>query len=107
MRLVTFYAVHFFVIYPMFCVQCISAFLANKGRAISLERTSICTCFLLSVCIEVILLSSLHKRQLASVYILCRALIEIVKSFTSKTLPDDLGENLEEIVFNQLKKADP
>ena len=47
------------------------------------------------------------RMQLASVYILCRALIEIVKSFTFDTLPEDLGENLEEIVFNQLKKADP
>ncbi|KAI9495734.1 cell morphogenesis N-terminal-domain-containing protein [Zychaea mexicana] len=52
--------------------------------------------------------SILKERQsLASVYILCRALIEIVKSFTPETLPEDLGENLEEIVFNQLKKADP
>ncbi|KAI9321389.1 hypothetical protein BX666DRAFT_972164 [Dichotomocladium elegans] len=52
--------------------------------------------------------SILKERQsLASVYILCRALIEIVKNFTPETLPEDLGENLEEIVFNQLKRADP
>lgn len=52
--------------------------------------------------------SVLKERQsLASVFILCRALIEIIKRLTPGSLPDDLGENLEEIVFNQLKKADP
>jgi hypothetical protein len=45
--------------------------------------------------------------KLASVFILCRALIEIIKKLVPGSLPDDLGENLEEIVFNQLKKADP
>jgi hypothetical protein len=49
----------------------------------------------------------LTQIQLASVFILCRALIEIIKKLTPGSLPDDLGENLEEIVFNQLKKADP
>jgi hypothetical protein len=34
-------------------------------------------------------------------------LIEIIKRLTPGLLPDDLGENLEEIVFNQLKKAEP
>ncbi|GAA5801816.1 hypothetical protein HPULCUR_007270 [Helicostylum pulchrum] len=34
-------------------------------------------------------------------------LIEIIKRLTPGSLPDDHGENLEEIVFNQLKKADP
>jgi hypothetical protein len=34
-------------------------------------------------------------------------LIEIIKRLTPGSLPDDLGENLEEIVFNQLKNADP
>ncbi|KAI7898549.1 cell morphogenesis N-terminal-domain-containing protein [Cokeromyces recurvatus] len=52
--------------------------------------------------------SILKERQsLASVFILCRALIEIIKRVAPGSLPDDLGENLEEIVFNQLKKADP
>ncbi|KAG1211887.1 hypothetical protein G6F69_004186 [Rhizopus microsporus] len=52
--------------------------------------------------------SVLKERQsLASVFILCRALIEIIRKLTPGSLPDDLGENLEEIVFNQLKKADP
>ncbi|RCH88198.1 Cell morphoproteinsis protein PAG1, partial [Rhizopus stolonifer] len=52
--------------------------------------------------------SVLKERQsLASVFILCRTLIEIIKRLTPGSLPDDLGENLEEIVFNQLKKADP
>ncbi|CAO3582028.1 unnamed protein product [Absidia cylindrospora] len=52
--------------------------------------------------------SILKERQsLASVYILCRTLIAIVQRFTPDALPDEQGENLEEIVFNQLKKADP
>jgi hypothetical protein len=34
-------------------------------------------------------------------------LIAIVQRFTPDALPDEQGENLEEIVFNQLKKADP
>ncbi|KAI7872714.1 hypothetical protein BDF14DRAFT_12498 [Spinellus fusiger] len=52
--------------------------------------------------------SVLKERQsLASVYILCRSLIDIVRRFTAGAFLDDLGENLEKIVFAQLKKPDP
>ncbi|KAL0081852.1 cell morphogenesis N-terminal-domain-containing protein, partial [Phycomyces blakesleeanus] len=52
--------------------------------------------------------SVLKERQsLSSVYILCRALIEIVRRFSADTCPESVGENLEEIVFIQLKKPDP
>ncbi|OLL23052.1 Cell morphogenesis protein PAG1 [Neolecta irregularis DAH-3] len=48
-----------------------------------------------------------ERRSLVSIYILCRALIEVVKQTPSGALGEELGDKLEEIVFNQLKNADP
>lgn len=48
-----------------------------------------------------------ERRSLVSIYILCRALIEIVKQISGNSLGSDVAEKLEEIVFNQLKNADP
>ncbi|CAO3691279.1 unnamed protein product [Umbelopsis ramanniana] len=48
-----------------------------------------------------------ERLSLSSLFIVCRTLIEIVKRLNSEDLSDDLAENLEEIVFNQLKNADP
>lgn len=46
------------------------------------------------------------RKSLLSIFILCRTLIEIIKQLRPDTLTDDVGEKLEEIVFNQLKNAD-
>lgn len=46
-------------------------------------------------------------RQLALVYILCRALISIVQVVTREALGEELGARLEEIIFNSIKNADP
>ncbi|KTW28436.1 hypothetical protein T552_01699 [Pneumocystis carinii B80] len=45
--------------------------------------------------------------SLVSIYILCRALIEIIKQVSADTLGDELGNKLEEIVFNQLRSTNP
>ncbi|KAG4305543.1 hypothetical protein PORY_001099 [Pneumocystis oryctolagi] len=47
------------------------------------------------------------RRSLISIFILCRALIEIVKQVSADALGDELGNKLEEIVFNQLRYTNP
>lgn len=47
------------------------------------------------------------RKSLASIYILCRVLIEVVKQTSYDTMGDDLGDKLEEIVYTQLKTTDP
>ncbi|KAG0168637.1 Cell morphogenesis protein PAG1 [Apophysomyces sp. BC1034] len=48
-----------------------------------------------------------ERQSIASAYILCRSLIEIVKRCTADTLPEDFGEKLENMVFNQYNKNPP
>lgn len=48
-----------------------------------------------------------ERKSLASIYILCRVLIEVVKQTSSQVMGDDLGGKLEEIVYTQLKTTDP
>lgn len=48
-----------------------------------------------------------ERKLLASIYILCRVLIEVVKQTSFQTMGDDLGGKLEEIVYTQLKTTDP
>lgn len=48
-----------------------------------------------------------ERKSLASIYILCRVLIEVVKQTSSLVMGDDLGGKLEEIVYTQLKTTDP
>lgn len=48
-----------------------------------------------------------ERKSLASIYILCRVLIEVVKQTSFDTMGDDLGGKLEEIVYTQLKTSDP
>ncbi|KAG5437458.1 hypothetical protein PCANB_000886 [Pneumocystis canis] len=47
------------------------------------------------------------RRSLVSIFILCRGLIEIIKQVSVDALGDDLGNKLEEIVFNQLRYTNP
>ncbi|KAG5513854.1 hypothetical protein PMAC_000476 [Pneumocystis sp. 'macacae'] len=47
------------------------------------------------------------RTSLISIFILCRALIEIVKQVSADALGDELGNKLEEIVFNQLRYTNP
>ncbi|KAI8847120.1 cell morphogenesis C-terminal-domain-containing protein [Chytridium lagenaria] len=47
-----------------------------------------------------------YMHQLVSNFILCRALIEIIRRLTKETLPNDLGHKLEEMVFAQLRNID-
>ncbi|RCK67734.1 Cell morphogenesis protein PAG1 [Candida viswanathii] len=47
------------------------------------------------------------RKSLASIYILCRVLIEIVKQTPPDRMGDDLSSKLEEIVYTQLKTTDP
>ncbi|PIS57157.1 hypothetical protein CJI97_000183 [Candidozyma auris] len=48
-----------------------------------------------------------ERKSLASIYILCRVLIEVVKQASYEAVGDDLGEKLEEIVYTQLRTTDP
>jgi hypothetical protein len=47
------------------------------------------------------------RKSLASIFILCRVLIEIVKQTSPTVMGDDLTDKLEEIVYTQLKTTDP
>lgn len=47
-----------------------------------------------------------ERKSLASIYILCRVLIEVVRQISSDAMGLDLNK-LEEIVYNQLKTTDP
>lgn len=47
------------------------------------------------------------RKSLASIYILCRVLIEVVKQTSIEVMGDDLEDKLEEIVYTQLKTTDP
>lgn len=47
------------------------------------------------------------RKSLVSIFILCRTLIEIIGQIGVDSLADDVADKLEEIVFNQLKNADP
>lgn len=49
----------------------------------------------------------LDRKSLVSIFILCRTLIEIVQQINAESLGEEVGQKLEEIVFNQLKNADP
>ncbi|KAJ1916766.1 Cell morphogenesis protein PAG1 [Mycoemilia scoparia] len=48
-----------------------------------------------------------ERKSLASVYILCRALIAVVKHLDSVHIEGDLGDRLEDIVFSQVQNARP
>lgn len=48
-----------------------------------------------------------ERKSLASIYILCRVLIEVVRQTSYDIIGDDLGGKLEEIVYTQLKTTDP
>ncbi len=47
------------------------------------------------------------RRNLSSIYVLCRVLIEVVSHISEDALGEELGSKLEEIVFNQLRLTDP
>lgn len=47
------------------------------------------------------------RKSLASIYILCRVLIEVVKQTSIEVMGEDLEDKLEEIVYTQLKTTDP
>jgi hypothetical protein len=46
------------------------------------------------------------RQQRCAIYILCRALIEVVKHTTADALTDDIASKIEDIVFRQLIKQD-
>lgn len=46
------------------------------------------------------------RRSLASVYVMCRALVAIVQQLPKDALPDMVGSRLEELAFNQFKQPD-
>ncbi|KAI8911076.1 cell morphogenesis N-terminal-domain-containing protein [Gorgonomyces haynaldii] len=48
-----------------------------------------------------------ERKSLISNFILCRALIEIVQHLGTAKFPHNLGDKLEDMVFGQLKNADP
>ncbi|KAJ3277512.1 Cell morphogenesis protein PAG1, partial [Borealophlyctis nickersoniae] len=48
-----------------------------------------------------------ERKSLVANFILCRVLIEIIQRLTRDTMPNDLGEKLEDMVFGQLRNADP
>jgi hypothetical protein len=48
-----------------------------------------------------------ERRCILSNFILCRALEKILENLTKETLPEDLGVKIEDMIFGQLKNADP
>ena len=47
-----------------------------------------------------------ERKWLASVYIMCRALIAVTGSISKDGLPEAVGRNLEELTFEQFKRYD-
>ncbi|KAL7273120.1 Cell morphogenesis protein PAG1 [Rhizina undulata] len=47
------------------------------------------------------------RRSTISIYILCRVLIEIIGQTTLDCVTEDMADKLEDIIFNQLRSADP
>eukprot|EP00842_Homolaphlyctis_polyrhiza_P005771 jgi/Hompol1/6195/HPOL_000607-RA len=48
-----------------------------------------------------------ERLMLLSNFVLCRVLIAIISQLAKNTLPNDLGNKLEEMIFGQFKNADP
>ncbi|GAA97489.1 uncharacterized protein L969DRAFT_91404 [Mixia osmundae IAM 14324] len=48
-----------------------------------------------------------ERKSLASIYILCRGLLAVIKATNREILGEELGSKLEEILFNSLKNANP
>ena len=48
-----------------------------------------------------------ERKWLASVYIMCRALIAVTRSISKDGLPELVGHSLEELTFEQFKRNDP
>lgn len=47
------------------------------------------------------------RRSTISIYILCRVLIEVIGQTTLECVTEDMADRLEDIIFNQLRSADP
>jgi len=47
-----------------------------------------------------------ERKSLASIYIMCQALIRVISSVNRDALPDAIGYSLEETIFEQFKKPD-
>lgn len=47
------------------------------------------------------------RRSTISIYILCRVLIEVIGQTTLECVTEDMADKLEDIIFNQLRSADP
>ena len=47
------------------------------------------------------------RQRICTVYILCRALIEVIKHTTADALSDDVASRIEPIVFRELSNQDP
>lgn len=47
------------------------------------------------------------RRSTVSIYILCRVLIEIIGQSSLEAVTNDMAYKLEDIIFNQLRSADP
>jgi len=47
------------------------------------------------------------RRSTVSIYILCRVLIEIIGQSNLEAVTKDMAYKLEDIIFNQLRSADP
>ncbi|KAI0372230.1 hypothetical protein BV20DRAFT_964348 [Pilatotrama ljubarskyi] len=48
-----------------------------------------------------------ERKWLASIYIMCRALIAVARSISKDGLPEAVGHSLEELTFEQFKRHDP
>ena len=48
----------------------------------------------------------MERKTLATVYVMCRALIAVTSSISKDGLPEAVGRNLEELMFDQLKRYD-
>lgn len=47
-----------------------------------------------------------ERKSLASIYIMCRALIDILSSISKDALSESMGYNLEETTFDQFRRPD-
>lgn len=47
------------------------------------------------------------RRSTIAIYILCRVLIEVIGQTTLQSITEEMADKLEDIIFNQLRSADP
>jgi hypothetical protein len=50
---------------------------------------------------------AIERRSLISNFLLCRALSSVISNVDKTKFPPELGSKIEDMIFDQLKNADP